>query len=139
MVLGMLKAHSGPNGLVKMAAFPSVLGGLGVKNCDPHPNPSSLLRVPLLGWFSRETKRKADAILWMDKILHHFETKGHPRFLVFTGESSFKGFLGGAGLRPSTVGVTHVQVWWCSRQELLREFVDLRGIGKPPLGSATAP
>ena len=42
-------------------------------------------------------------LLWMDKILHHFETKGHHRLLVFAGESSFKGFSGVAGLHPSTV------------------------------------
>ena len=70
-------------------------------------------------------------LLWMDEILHHFETMGNhnaqsrqdciggrlerretaPRspkramhLLVFTGESSFQGFLGGAGFCPSTVG-----------------------------------
>ena len=35
-------------------------------------------------------------ILWMDKILHHFETMGSHFSLVFKGESSFQGFLGGA-------------------------------------------
>ena len=35
-------------------------------------------------------------ILWMDEILHHFETMGSRCLLVFTGESSFQGFLGGA-------------------------------------------
>ena len=40
-------------------------------------------------------------LLWMDEILHHFETMGIHCLLVFTGESSFQ--LGGAGFRPSTV------------------------------------
>ena len=40
----------------------------------------------------------------MDEILHHFETKGNQCLLVFTGPSSFEGFLGGAGFCPSTVG-----------------------------------
>ena len=34
---------------------------------------------------------------------HHLETMGNHCSLVFTGESSFQGFLGGAGFRPSTV------------------------------------
>ena len=41
--------------------------------------------------------------LWMDEILHHSETMGHHCLLVFSGESSFQGFLDGAGFRPSTV------------------------------------
>ena len=44
-------------------------------------------------------------ILWMDEILHHFETMTNDNLLVFTGESSFQGFLGGAGSCPSTVVV----------------------------------
>ena len=43
-------------------------------------------------------------ILWMDKNLHHFETMGNHCVLVFTGESSFQGFLSGAGFCLSTVG-----------------------------------
>ena len=39
----------------------------------------------------------------MDEIPHHFETMGSHCLLVFTGESSFQPFLGGAGCRPSTV------------------------------------
>ena len=35
-------------------------------------------------------------LLWMDEILHHLETMGNRCLLVFTGESSFQGFLGGA-------------------------------------------
>ena len=42
-------------------------------------------------------------ILWMDEIPHHFKTMGNHCLLVFTGESSFYGFSGDAGLRPSTV------------------------------------
>ena len=42
-------------------------------------------------------------LLWMDEILHHFETMGSHCSLLFTGESSFQGFLGGAGFRPPTV------------------------------------
>ena len=45
-------------------------------------------------------------ILWMDEILHHLETMGNHCLLVFTGDSSFQGFLDGAGFRPSTV-LTH--------------------------------
>ena len=42
-------------------------------------------------------------LLWMDEILQHFETMGNHCLLVFTEESSFQGFLGAAGFRPSTV------------------------------------
>ena len=42
-------------------------------------------------------------ILWMDKILHHFETIRNHYLLVFTGESLFQVFFRGAGFRPSTV------------------------------------
>ena len=42
-------------------------------------------------------------ILWMNEILHHLETMGNHGWLVFTGESTFQGVLGGAGFRPSTV------------------------------------
>ena len=42
-------------------------------------------------------------ILWMDEILDHFETMRNHCLLVFTGESSFPGFLGGAAFRSSTV------------------------------------
>ena len=43
-------------------------------------------------------------ILWMDEILHHFETVVNHCLLVFTRNSSFQRFLGGAGFRSSTVG-----------------------------------
>ena len=36
-------------------------------------------------------------------ISHHVEAMGNHGLLVFTGESSFQGFLGGVGFRPSTV------------------------------------
>ena len=42
-------------------------------------------------------------ILWVYEILHHFETKGNHCVLVFIGQSSFEGFLGNAGVCPSTV------------------------------------
>ena len=43
-------------------------------------------------------------LLWMGEIRsHHLETMGSHCLLVFTGDSSFRGFLGGAGFRPSTV------------------------------------
>ena len=45
---------------------------------------------------------------WTTSISHPFETKGNHCLLAFTGESSFKGFFGGAGLRPSTVGVLFI-------------------------------
>ena len=35
-----------------------------------------------LGWFSCQ--------LWMDDMLHHFETMGNHGFLAFTGEASFR-------------------------------------------------
>ena len=49
---------------------------------------------------------KEPSPLWMvaKSISHHFETMGNQFLLVFTGESSFQGCLGGAGFRPSTVG-----------------------------------
>ena len=40
---------------------------------------------------------------WTKSISHRFETMGKPIGLVFPGESSFQGFSGGAGFRPSTV------------------------------------
>ena len=45
------------------------------------------------------------AILWMDEILHHQATMRHHCLLVFTGESIFQGFSGGAKWisQPSTV------------------------------------
>ena len=37
--------------------------------------------------------------MWMDRILHHFETMGNHCLLEFAGKSP-----GGAGFRPSTEG-----------------------------------
>ena len=47
-------------------------------------------------------------ILWVDEILHYFETVTNHCTLVFTEEASPQGFLGGAGFRPSTVGMAHL-------------------------------
>ena len=55
-------------------------------------------------------------LLWMDEILHHLETMGSHGCLVFTGESTFQGFLGGAGLRPSTVGHDWGFIWLHAHQ-----------------------
>ena len=44
-------------------------------------------------------------LLWMDEILHHFESMRNHCLLVFTGKSTFQGFLGGVGFRLSTVCV----------------------------------
>ena len=40
----------------------------------------------------------------MDEILHHYETMGNHLLLVFTRESSFQGFLSGAGFCPPQYG-----------------------------------
>ena len=42
-------------------------------------------------------------LLWADEILHHVESMQNQSRLEFTGESSFQGFVGGAGFRPPTV------------------------------------
>ena len=47
-------------------------------------------------------------ILWMDKILHHFETM-RDHFLVFTGESSFQGIF--RWCRISSIYSTTVGGW----------------------------
>ena len=44
--------------------------------------------------FATGRTAKVKEILWMDEILHHFETMGHHCLLVFTGESSFLIFVG---------------------------------------------
>ena len=41
------------------------------------------------------------SILWMDALLHHFETMGSQCSLLFTGDCSFQGFLGGAKMISS--------------------------------------
>ena len=64
---------------------------------------SSILRgwAPWRLWFV--SLQANSVILWMDEILHHVKTMGNQCLLVFTGESSFYGFSGDAGFRPSTV------------------------------------
>ena len=42
-------------------------------------------------------------MVWIDKFLHHLKTMENHCLLVCAGESSFQGFLGGAGFRPSAV------------------------------------
>ena len=44
-------------------------------------------------------------VLRKDKILHHLESMEIHCLWVFTSISSFYDFLGGAGFRPSTVGI----------------------------------
>ena len=57
--------------------------------------------------------KEALEVLWMDEILHHLEAMGNHCLLVFTGESSCQGFLGGAGFRPSTVArLCHFNSWF---------------------------
>ena len=54
-------------------------------------------------WFKAwQGSQRVASLLWMDEILHHFETMNHC-FVVFPGEFSFQGLLGGARFRPSTV------------------------------------
>ena len=62
---------------------------------NPHPN-EVYQECPCL-IFTR--------VLWMvaKPDSHHFETIGSHYVLVFTEESPFRGFLGGASFRPSTV------------------------------------
>ena len=53
-------------------------------------------------------------VLWMDQILHHFETMGIHCLLMFT---SFPGFFGCAGFRPSTVAhVIHAGFFFGQKQ-----------------------
>ena len=40
--------------------------------------------------------------LWMDEILHRFETMGNTLLVGIPGEYQFLHFLGGAGFCPST-------------------------------------
>ena len=52
-----------------------------------------------------ERIKSAQVILWMDKIKHRIETVGKHGLLVFTGEPSLQGFLGGAGfVHPQYLG-----------------------------------
>ena len=63
--------------------IPSCLGG----------HPLSLEDVPYICRHQRTINTQE--LRWMGEIQHHFEN-------MFTGESSFQGFLGSAGFRPST-------------------------------------
>ena len=58
---------------------------------------------------------------------------GNHCFLVFTGESSFQGFLGGAGFRPSTVVTLSPPGfnWWHGNWDT--QCYVLRSAGVPPL------
>ena len=48
-------------------------------------------------------------ILWMDRILHHLGSMGNHCSLAFPGDSSFQGFLGGAGfVHPQYEGLSKV-------------------------------
>ena len=53
-------------------------------------------------WFSR-FKKPRSYCGWTQSISHHLGTVANHCSLVFTGDSSFQGFLGGARFRPSTV------------------------------------
>ena len=53
---------------------------------------------------------KFGSVMWMDEILH-FETMASHCLLVFVEESSFQGFLDGAGFCPSTVFFLQKRVW----------------------------
>ena len=50
-------------------------------------------------------------ILWMGEMLHQMENMGNHCVLIFTGESSFQSFSGGAGFRPSTVSMVSPQFY----------------------------
>ena len=61
-------------------------------------------------------------ILWMDEILHRFETMGNHCLLAFTRQASLQHFLGGARFSPSTV-------WpWLSKP-----MGSHLGVGAPPI------
>ena len=70
---------------------------------SPAHNGVLIFKAPCSGWFQGEPRGSIETnttsafapILWVDKILHHFETMGNHCSLVFTGESSFPCFLGG--------------------------------------------
>ena len=49
--------------------------------------------------------RRSEQTLWMDELLHHFETMGHHCLWEFTGESSFQGFK---WCRISTIFYMHI-------------------------------
>ena len=53
-------------------------------------------------------EKRVPWVLWMDEILHHFETMRSHCLLAFTRGSSFQAFLG-AGFCPSTVWAPNSQ------------------------------
>ena len=64
----------------------------------PNPNPEPNLHQNLTQINNKPcTSTQMHNVLWVD-----VETMGIHCYLVFTGESSFQGFFGGAGFRPST-------------------------------------
>ena len=65
--------------------------------CSRRPASASKREFPLV--------RMHSCILRMDEILHDLETMRNHCSLVFTGESSFQGFFGGARFRPSTAAL----------------------------------
>ena len=71
-------------------------------------------------------------------LRHHWKTMGNHCLLVFTGDSSFQGFLGGAisGFRPPTEGLTvHVSG---AQPTATRPAVPALTLGAPPSGSFRA-
>ena len=61
-------------------------------------------------------------LLWVDGILHHFETMGRHCLLAFTGESSFQGFLGGAKWILSTHSISNnFPSGFCAGRPFLRK------------------
>ena len=72
----------------------------------------------------RRTRLKE--VLWMDEILHHFETMRNDYRLVFAGESSFQCFSGGA----NWISSIHSSIDF--RHPTLLQF-DVSEIGKEPL------
>ena len=73
----------------------------GLRSHGPRPIRFAPIRPPH-GLGPQGTNEK---ILWMVaiSISHPFETMGNHCLLAFAGESPIRGFLGGAGFRPSTV------------------------------------
>ena len=68
-------------------------------------------------------------LLWMDEILHHFETMGNHCSSVFTGESLFYvGFLGWCRISfiHSLVSI------WCERISSIHSMCQSRGDPPPP-------
>ena len=71
----------------------------------PMTLPSSDRTDPFLRLANPKRNETYRGWLKSKSISHHFETMVETIQLVFTRESAFQDFLGGAGVRPSTVGV----------------------------------